>query len=162
MTAQHTTRICAPGRGPARLIAIIMALMIALACGMSMAVAPAMADLEDEDLVMGRVEDGCGDNDRVHLPDLDGTFFELNGERVSGVITYRRDDVLVAKREGENAPDPVTITRDAFGFTDEPCENEGLTPVQIFLVGIPMAAIIGLVSYGVARRQMARRRAGGS
>lgn len=159
MTGKHARRIGAHGRGTARLIAIITAL-IALACGMSMALAPAMA--EDEDLVKGRVEDGCGDNDRVHLPDLDGTFFELNGERVSGVITYRRDDVLVAKREGENAPDPVTITRDAFGFTDEPCENEGLTPVQIFLVGIPMAAIIGLVSYGVARRQMARRQAPGS
>lgn len=132
-----------------------LGLIIAL-LGAWLMVGPAVAEI-DEDLVMGSVEDGCADNDRVHLPDLDGTFFELNGERVSGIITYRRDDVLVAKREGGNAPAPVTITRDAFGFTDEPCENEGLTPLQIFLIGIPAAAIIGLVSYGVARRQMIRR-----
>ncbi|MDO5722874.1 MAG: hypothetical protein Q4P33_00520 [Flaviflexus sp.] len=139
-------------RSPWRAVLIALCLGLAVLGGPT----PVMAEIED-DLVMGTVEDGCDDNDRVHLPDLDGTYFELNGKRVSGIITYRRGDELVAKREGENAPPPVTITRDAFGFTDEPCEDEGLTPIQIFLIGIPAAAIIGLVSYGVARRQMLRR-----
>lgn len=75
----------------------------------------------------GYALDRCLDDDLVTLPDVAHQRYTLNGEDVSGTITFRSSDKLEVwnVKGGVRATTSILLTREALGLTDTPCGKDG-------------------------------------